>query len=294
MIKRDAVRGVSSWVFGLATTIFLIAMWGRAVVVDVDALREAALPLADSSTVVDIFTEWLDEELVDAGVDPTTSSKIIEDALGRSAVVAAMKGLVGDLVVAAAAPGPGAVVDVAARLEPALPEIGVALDAAGVSVPDARVAEVVRRIDPLVVREPGTEPYVGSASPTASRLGVAAAMSLAVMAVSGWAAVAVSEDRLAEFRGLLNRVALGALSFAILLRAGSWVLDPAGGRAPLRESASLVADSKWLVPVVVGVTAAAAGAAVWAVRRYVRQGGASQSPPAPPTRQRERSSLRSG
>ncbi len=47
MINKSVLKGISAWLFGLATTVFLIAMWGRAVVIDVDALEASAAPLAD-------------------------------------------------------------------------------------------------------------------------------------------------------------------------------------------------------------------------------------------------------
>lgn len=291
MITRRVARGVSAWVFGLATTIFLIAVWGRAVVIDVDALQEAAAPLAGSVAVVEIFTDWLDTELVEAGVDPMTSELVIEDVLEGSAVGAAIERFAGELVLAAAAPGSdGASVDVAGLLEPAVPEVGEALASAGVPVTQARIAELVADLDPLVVRAPETDPYLGPASPAAARLGVAAVLSIVVMAISGWTALAVSENRLAVARGLLHRVALGAFSFAIILKAGSWVLDPRGGRAPLAESTSIVAGSKWLIPFSVAMIAGGTAGLIWLVRRRA----ASPSPDEPPTLPRELQTLRSG
>ncbi len=295
MSKKIALKGVSAWLFGLATTVFLIAMWGRAVVVDVDALQASAAPLAESSAVVDHLTDWLERELVETGVEPTVADTVMEDVLDRSSVVAAMGEFTGEMVVAAASPGPEpAVVDVSGVLRPAVPEIGAVLGAAGLPVTESRLADLVDSLDPLVIKAAGTEPFIGPASPTAGRLGTAAVLALVMMVATGWMTVALAGDRMAEARSLLSRVALGALSFAILLKAGSWVLDPAGGRAPLGESASRVADAKWIHPLAVSLVASLAAGGVWWGRRYVRPTAVSPSADEPATPPAERPLIRSG
>lgn len=295
MSNKTVLKGVSAWLFGLATTVFLIAMWGRAVVIDVDALEASAAPLADSSAVVGLFTDWLDRELIDTGVDPIVAEAVSEDVLEQSSVVTALGEFTGELVTAAAAPGPGpAMVDVSRLLRPAVPEIDAALGAAGLPIPEARLIEVVDGLDPLVIRSNGAEAYIGPSSPTAGRLGTAAVLALLVMTVTGWGTVALAEDRMTEAKSLLSRVALGALSFAVLLKAGSWVLDPAGGRAPLAESAARVADAKWLHPLVVSLVAAIAATGVWWRRSYIRPVAEPPSEDGPPTPRGERRLIRSG
>lgn len=295
MSNKRVLKGVYAWLFGLATTVFLISMWGRAVVIDVDTLQASATPLTESSAIVDIFTGWLDRELVDTGVEQAVADAVVEDVLDRSSVIAALGEFTGEVVVAASAPGPEpATVDVSGLLRPAVPEIGAVLNVAGVPITESRLTQVVDGIDPLVVKAEGAEPYIGPSSPTAGRLGTAAVLALAVMAATGWLSIASAEDRMAEARSLLSRVALGALSFAILLKAGSWVLDPAGGRAPLAESASRVASAKWFHPLAVSLVASLAATAVWLRRRYVKPTAESRSTDEPPTPPRERSLIRSG
>lgn len=295
MTSRKLVRGVSAWLFGLATTFFLIAMWGRAVVVDVGALEEATAHLADSSAVVDLLTGWLEDELVEADVPPVTSEMIVEEVMTGSSMAAAMQQFTGEFVAAAANPSPrAAVVDVSRLLTPAVPEIDAALDAAGVSTAETRIADVVADIDPLVVRGSGSEPYVGPESTAAGRLGTAAVLALGLMGLTGWISVASSDDRFGQVRSLLNRVALGALSFAVLLKVGSWLLDPRGGRAPISESASVLANSKWLFVVALGLVAAGGAALVWVVRRYLRREEGSPPPGESPRPQQERQPIRSG
>ena len=159
-------------------------------------------------------------------------------------------------------------VDIGAIVSPAVPEIAQTLNAAGVTVPLESVQEVISGIDPLTIRESGTEPYMGPASPVAARFGTATLLSALVMIGSGSIAIAASRDRLVEVRRLMTRLALAGISFAILLQLGSWILDPGGGRAPIEESVSLLLSSKWSVPAAVAGVAAIVALALWLFGRW--------------------------
>nr|PZN30348.1 MAG: hypothetical protein DIU67_11150 [Actinomycetota bacterium] len=102
-------------------------------------------------------------------------------------------------------------------------------------------------------------------------MGVASVLALATMVVVGWALVATGKDRLAETRKLLNRVALGSLSFAVMLRIGSWVFSPRGGKAPISEAVSVIAGAKWMVPFVIALIAGALALVVHETRRAIRR-----------------------
>lgn len=278
MVRATAL-GTSGWVFGLAATILFISLWGRAIVVDTDALAEAAAPLSGSVAVIDLFSDWLGEELVDSGVDPSLARPAVEYVLETSEVGLVIDHFVREVVEAAALPGPqAAAVDIAELLSPVVPEIADTLASAGVPVDEAEVASVVGGLEPLVVREAEASPYVGVSSPIAARLGTAAGLAMLVMALAGWVAITASDDRLAETRRLLVRVALGGLSFGILLRVGSWVLDPGGGRAPIPESMSVLVGSKWMVPISIALAAAAMAGMIWSVRRLLRPRGDFPTP----------------
>ena len=270
-MARSTLRSIAGWVFGLAATILFISVWGRAIVVDTDALAEVAAPLAGSVTVIDLFADWLGEELEDNGVDPSLAAPAVDYVLETMEVGSAIDAFVGQVVAAAALPGPqSASVDIASLLEPIVPDITDTLVAAGVPLDQAEVANAVAGLEPLVVRQASTSPYVGVNSPIAARLGTAAGLAVLVMAVAGWVAIATSKDRVAETRRLLSRIALGGLSFGILLRIGSWVLDPGGGRAPIPESMSLLVGSKWMVPTSIALVSAALAATIWGLRRLLR------------------------
>lgn len=242
-------------------------------VVDTAALAEASRPLGGSDRVAEVVSGWLGDELVDLGLPPATAEDALDSAMAAPAVADATSRLVVEVALAAGSVGDeAAVVDVARLLQPAVPEITSALSsAAGRAIDESVVAAVVASLDPIVVVPEGAPRPVGPESPVAGRLGVASLLALATMVVTGWAAVAVGADRMLELRRLLTRVAMGALSFAVLLRIGSWVLSPQGGRAPVSEALSVLASAKWTVPLVIGLGAGGGALAVREVRSVVRR-----------------------
>jgi hypothetical protein len=167
-------------------------------------------------------------------------------------------------------------VDVAAILTPASDQIASGLNEAGVPVTAEQVVAALSRLDPIVVRDPADRPLIGAASPLATSLGTAAILGAGLMAISGTAYIAMSRDRVRALRSLVTRFALGALSFAVILRIGSWLVDPEGGRAPFRESFALLANSKWMVPLTIGLAAAGAALLLRVSRRMLRPAATSR------------------
>ncbi len=264
---RGFARGGLGWIFGLSITIFLISIWGRSVVVDTETLAESLSPMGGSAPVVSLLTDWLRDELTDAGAAP--SDETVEAVLDEPDVAEVMDRLVAEIVLASGSTSGGeAVVDVASILRPAAEAIAGAVSAStGLPVSTSDVTIALDQVDPLVVRSAGEPPTVGSASPIAGRLGTAAFLAVLTFLVAGWGVVSLSEDRNAAIKGLLTRVSLGALSFAVMLRIGSWVLSPSGGRAPISETLSALMHSKWMVPLTIGLIAGAGALAFWTFRK---------------------------
>jgi hypothetical protein len=270
----------------LASTVLLVGIWGRAVVIDTNELAESLTPLAASDAVAERISTWLESELVGSGIDEATASSAADRVLTHPQVGPVLEQLVAEGVEAAASADPGgASLDVAAILVPAAGQITDGLIQAGVPVTTAQVESALAQLDPLVIREPADRPFVGADSPLASNLGIAAMLGLVLMLLSGSAYAAMSPDRRRAVRALFTRFALGALSFAVLLRIGAWLVDPEGGRAPFRESFALLADSKWSVPLTFGLVSLGAAAIAWLFRRRVRPGGGARSGHEPPVRQ---------
>ena len=276
---RKLVEGTAGWVFGLALSVLLISVWGRAVVSDSEALGEALSPLAGSSAIAGQFADWMGEEMSTSGVTETEADQLVMAMLDDSVVDDALDRLVAAVVEAAATPGvAGASVDVAEAVSPAIPEVTAQLASSGVHVSENDVRRSLDRLGPLVIREPGVAPAIGPESPVAARLGAASVLALIVMSLAAWAYARSKGDRIAAVRSLLTRIALSALSFGLMLRLGSWVLDPSGGRAPVTEAIAGVAGAKWTTPVVIGLVAAAAASGIWLARRRVRRVAVSPEP----------------
>ena len=278
------------WAFGMSVSILFLALWGRAVVVDTDSLAESLAPLAESNIVRDYLADWMAEEMIDSGADPSIVEPTVANMFESSSVGEALDQLVGEVVRASSAVDQaGSRIDMAGLFNPTVPELTLVLSGLGYPVTEAEVSDVVSGLDPLVVRQPGSEAIVGPNSPTAARLGTAALLAFVGLIGFGLAVVALSEDRVAEVRSLLNRIAVGGFSFAVFLKLGSWVLDPTRGRAPVRTTMSSLAGSKWLVPLQVALVAAAVAAAIYVGRRWLRRREAFPSPDERSTPQLERS-----
>jgi hypothetical protein len=262
----------------MSVSILFVALWGRAVVVDTDALAESMAPLSESAIVMDFVADWMAEELVDSGADPSTAEPTVGFLFESSSVGAALDQLVMEVVYAAASADPdGSRIEMAALFGPTVPELTVGLTGLGYPVTEGEVSEIVDGLDPLDIRRPGAGAVVGPNSPTAARLGTAALLALVGMVIFGLGVVAISEDRIAEVRSLLTRIAVGGLSFAVFLRVGSWVLDPSRGRAPIRSALATMAESKWVVPLQIALVAAAVAGAIYLGRRWVRRRRGPQS-----------------
>lgn len=289
MKTRVLSKSALAWAFGMSVSILFLSLWGRAVVVDTDSLADSLAPLADSNIVRDYVADWMAEEMIDSGADPSVVEPTVANLFESSSVGEALDQLVGEVIHAAAAGPAGSRIDMAGLFEPTVPELTSALSGIGYPVTEAELSEVVSELDPLVVGQPGSEAIVGSNSPAAARLGTAALLAMLGIVGFGFAVVVLSEDRVAAVRSLLNRIAVGGFSFAVFLRLGSWVLDPSGGRAPVRMTLSSLAGSKWLVPLQVALVAAAVAAAIYVGRRWLRRRAASPPPDERSTLQLEQS-----
>jgi hypothetical protein len=275
--SRRFALGVAGWVFGLAATVLLGSIWGRAVVVDTGELADTLSPLAASELVAGRISAWLEAELTTAGLGEAEAAQAAGRVLAHPGVGPVVEQLVAEGVEAAATGDLGSTsVDVAAILAPASGQITSGLNEAGVPVTDEQVVAALSRLDPIVVRDPADRPLIGAASPLATSLGTAAILGAGLMAISGTAYIAMSRDRLRALRSLVTRFALGALSFAVILRIGSWLVDPEGGRAPFRESVALLANSKWMVPLTIGLGAAGAAVLLRISRRMLRPAATSR------------------
>jgi hypothetical protein len=284
MSLRSTAKSSLAWAFGICLSILFVSLWGRAVVSDTATLGDSLAPMGGSELVAGVVTDWMAGELDESAVAPEIVDPTVRDVIDSPSVTRALGGVVGEMVNAAASADPdGSSVDMRSLIAPVIPEVTSDLVEMGYAVDDDEIRDVVESLDPLVIRHPGTPALVGPNSTTASRLGTASLVAAIGLLGFGIAVIYLSEDRIREMRGLLNRVALGGLSFAVFLRIGAWVADPRGGRAPVRESISNLANSKWVFPLQIGLVAGLIAGAVYVVRRYVRRAAVSLPPVEQPT-----------
>ncbi|MGH8911400.1 MAG: hypothetical protein ACRDVD_02730, partial [Acidimicrobiia bacterium] len=122
------------WVYGIAVTVTLVSVWGRAVVIDTDLMAAAASDFASAEFVTEQIEDWLTEELVELpGIDRGTAEQAAAETVADQAFEAPLGDLTRAVVEAAAAPpGDSTSVDVAGVLQPAIPSVTVALAARGI------------------------------------------------------------------------------------------------------------------------------------------------------------------
>lgn len=99
---------------------------------------------------------------------------------------------------------------------------------------------------------------------------MATTLGVVLAVASGVAAVWLSDDRQKMVKDLVIRIAISAFGFAVMFRLGAWILDPGGGRSPVRVAAARLAAAKLWLPLAVSMVAA--GAAWLLGARWQRSG----------------------
>jgi hypothetical protein len=280
------------WVFGLATTLLLVGLWGRAVTVDNDAIARSTEAALSADLVTERVYGWIGDGLAaTTGITEAESERVLDGVRDRPAVAGAVDALIDDVVDALIAP-PGAEpsIDVAAALTPLVPEVVSELGQQGIDVSAGAVGAAVEGLDPVAL-DVGEAISVGVVTEQATVIltrGVAIAA--VMLSVAGIAAVALAEDRLGMVRSLATRVSFSALSFAAFFRLGGWALDPDGGRSPLRSSGSILLGSNLHVFLIVAGLTGAFASALWLIRRSERPSSGMPIPSAQPVRRTDETS----
>lgn len=256
---RHFALPVVLWVYGIATTTTLVSVWGRAVVVDAEAVAEAASLTATADPVAERVQAWLEREASSqAGTDSSAAGQMMTDLTERPALEAPLRRLVREVVVATSQPGESTI-DVAGILRPAVPALTAGLNASGMDMTSDEVSVVVDGLDPLVIGSVESEPVIGSGSNTARSLYLATVIGVALMLGSGWASMRLAADSKAMRRSLVNRLAISAGGFVVMLWLGAWIVDPGAGRAPFRSAAAQVIGSKLWIPALIALISGYAG-----------------------------------
>jgi hypothetical protein len=273
---RTVSLAVVLWLFGLSTTVLLIGLWGRSVATDEVTLETSARAVLESELVNDRMDEWIGDAMaVAADRAPDDIAGAVADVTSSRAFRNVLDDLVDQSVAAALAPpGEAVTIDLSGSVEAMVPGVVEALSRSGVEVDRDVIRADVAALADVVLASPRSRDGAGAARSAAQILTWVFVFGLGGLAVNGAAAILLAPDRLRQARSLGVRLAVSAVTFAIILRIGAWAVDPRGGRSSIRTGGSVLLASNGHVPVLVALVAGAmvACATYVLVRRRRRRG----------------------
>ncbi len=270
---RRGVRSVALWAFGLATTMMLIGLWGRVVAEDSSVLAGSAEAVIGSDVVADRMFDWVGDGLADALRVPPEDVRIAIDELrDRPEVDGALSALVEQMVEALLAPPSSEiVVDVGDALAPLVPAVVAELEGRGIDIDGEEVDAAISSLDAVELATDDVAPVAAVVREARGLLSVVIVFAALVMLVSGSVAAGAAEDRLGQLRSLAVRVALSAMSFAVIFRLGAWARDPVGGGSPILDGGAVMLGSNLHVFLLIGAGSAVLAVAAAVVGRRVRR-----------------------
>ena len=269
---RRFARGALIWLFGLSASILIGSLWGSAVAGDRSTVGEVVREVAAEQIAQERIVGWVTSGLESVGLFVPDDIPVADRLLSMPATEQVLARLTDQVVEAAFAPvGARALVDPAAALMPAVPDITGVLVEAGIAADARTVTALVSAIEPIPLEGTGELPLSSAATRVSTALSLAAALAGAAMLVFGGAVLLIGPDRRAAVRLLAYRMTLTSLSLAVMLRLGAWVADPTGGATPWRTGLSTLLGSHSNVPLMVAAVAAAIGAGAVFTRKQRRR-----------------------
>ncbi len=274
---RRTVLSLAIWVFSVCTTLLLIGLWGRAVASDQVTLEESTRAVLESELVNDRVVAWLGEGFAAAGSQGgDQAAELVTRLESTPEMQAAVDSLI-DVVISAALAPPGepAIIDVAAVLEPVIPIVLESMDQAELAVGLEGIQTTVDELSPIILPAQADQSETVSVSVAAGAVSALSTVVIAAivgMLITGGLATWLSAEPVAQLRALAVRLSVSAVTFAVILRAGSWAVDPRGGRSPIAAGGAvlLASNGRLLVFVAVAAAAGAGALTVWVRRRRLR------------------------
>ncbi len=271
--RTSARRGTLSvvlWAFGLATTLLLVGLWGRAVAYDQPTVQASVRAVVDAEVATDRIQTWISEGVATSSqIDAAIAEQVVIDLREHPEIEAAVGSVIDQFVTALFTPeGEVATVDLADSLEPVVPLVVAGLAAHGVTIDEPTLAAALKNTETIDLETGDSVAIIGVVEDARSLLSLIVAISGATLLLTGSSAVWLSKDGPAMVRKLATRILMSALSFAVLFRVGSWALDPKRGGSPVAGGGSIILGSNGIVFILVAAVAAGvAGGAVWLVHR---------------------------
>ena len=247
---------MSLWLFGLFTTLVLVGVWGRAVTADRPTLTDSAQLLLASDVVNDRLEAWLTDGLaVSSSVAPARIADVVAMVAESNEADAAIAIAADEAVTSALSPpGTARALDLRPAALELAPAVSRALAEAGIDVAPGAVSAAMDNADLSLSSAPGSW-VSGAAHRGTAALTRVLVVGMVGMIGTGAMSVWASDDRVLRIRTLASRVALSSVTFAIMLRLGSWAVDPSGGRSSVAGAASIAIGSNGHVPMLVAVVA---------------------------------------
>jgi len=270
---RSSALSVALWVFGLATSLFLLGMWGRTVAVDNATIEESARTVIDAEIATERINTWFEEGLATvADIDSDAAHAIAETVESRPEYQHAVDAIISAFVDSLfARQGETTTVDLEEALAPLVPVLVDEFGRRNIPLEESRIEDVLN--DAGVVDLDAGEVASMAAVVADARLFLTqvVVMSLLALIVAGSLAVLLAQERFSMVRHLATRVAVAALSYAVVLRLAGWALDPSRGRSPVAGATSvLFASNQSVLGIVAGVSGAISVAGYWVARRQRR------------------------
>ncbi len=271
--RTSARRGTLSvvlWAFGLATTLLLLGLWGRAITHDQPTVQASVRAVVDAGVATDRIYAWIAEGVTTSShVDDATAEQLVIDLREHPEIEAAVGSVIDQFVAALFTPeGEVATVELAGSLEPVLPLVLAGLAARDVSVDESALTAALENAETIDLGTGDAATIIDVVEDARSLLSLIVVLSGATLLLAGSLAIWLSEDGPEMVRRLATRILISALSFAVLFRVGSWALDPKRGGSPIAGGGSILLGSNGTVFIFVAVVAASVvGGVVWLVQR---------------------------
>jgi hypothetical protein len=267
---RSVALSVALWTFGLATSLFLLGMWGRTVVVDSHTLESSARTIIDADLAAGRINTWFEEGLASAAdLDSDTARSVVSSIESRPEYRQAVDVIVGAFVdTLFATDGDNGRVDLDAALSPLVPIVASELAQRDVPVEVDRIEDALD--DAGIIELDSGEAASIAAVVTDARIFLTevVVVSLLAMFITALIAVSLATERLVMVRQLSTRVMVAAVSYAMILRIAGWALDPRRGRSPIVGGTAMIFSSNSQVFLFfAGIAAGIAALGYWLAAR---------------------------
>lgn len=271
--RTSARRGTLSvvlWTFGLATTLLLAGLWGRAVTHDQPTIQASARAAVTAEVASDRIYAWIEDAVIASGeIDPVAAGQAIAELEDHPEIKVVLGAVVDEFVDALfVEEGEEAAIELIDTMRPILPLVASALEEHDETIDEAAVTAALEQAEEFDLDSGDAAMIASVADDARSLLSVIVVLAALVVLFTGSSAVILSTDRPAMVRTLATRIVLSALSFAVLFRAGAWVLDPERGGSPIAAGGSILLGSNAHVFLLVSAFGAAVAIGIaWYVRR---------------------------